>query len=143
MSGLPSVQIGFECPLCVKVLGSAGEAFAHFLSTHQSTPPDVRGDPKPEDGMKYDKDKARWDLLPFKAASQVVDVLTYGAKKYAPEDWRKVDGWRWRYFGAAMRHMVAWIGGERIDPESKLPHLAHAACCVLFMLELDRPSDQD
>lgn len=26
---------------------------------------------------------------------------------------------------------------ERLDPESGLPHLAHAACCLLFALELD------
>ena len=25
-------------------------------------------------------------------------------------------------------------GGEQLDPESKLPHLAHAVCCLLFIL---------
>lgn len=89
-------------------------------------------------GQKYDKDKPRWDLLPLRGTALTVDVLTYGAKKYAPENWRKVEGWRWRYFGAALRHMVAWFAGEKIDPESGHHHLAHAACCVLFMLELDQ-----
>lgn len=89
-------------------------------------------------GMKYDKDKPRWDLLPFKGLAGVVDVLTHGAKKYTPENWRKVEGWEWRYLGAALRHLSAWKGGEKIDPESGLPHLAHAVCCLLFMLELDK-----
>jgi hypothetical protein len=95
--------------------------------------------PVHSEGRKYDKDKLRYDLIPFKALDAVVGVLSYGAKKYAPENWRKVDGWRWRYFGAALRHMVAWFGGERVDPESGHKHLAHAACCLMFALELDAP----
>jgi hypothetical protein len=88
------------------------------------------------EGRKDDNDKPRWDLLPPVALASVVDVLSYGAKKYAPENWRMVAGWRWRYFRAALGHLYAWWRGESIDPESRLPHLAHAACCVLFLLEL-------
>jgi hypothetical protein len=88
-------------------------------------------------GRKDDAEKPRWDLLPFAGLEQVVKVLTFGAKKYAPENWRRVEGWRWRYFRAAIGHLAAWKAGEKLDPESGLPHLAHAACCVLFLLELD------
>lgn len=91
----------------------------------------------PPIGRKDDAEKPRWDLLPWIGTGHVVDVLTYGAKKYAPENWRKVEGWRWRYFTAAMRHLTKWRLGEKIDPESGCPHLAHAACCILFLLELD------
>lgn len=93
------------------------------------------------EGAKYDKDKVRLDLLPSRAIHAVGDVLTYGAKKYAPNNWQKVKGWRWRYMGAALRHLFAYLRGDKIDPESELPHLAHAACCILFMLELDALSD--
>lgn len=90
-----------------------------------------------EQGRKLDSDKPRWDLLPLVAASDVVNVLTFGARKYAPDNWRHVPDARRRYFAAAMRHLVAWMGGEKADAESGLPHLAHAACCVLFLAELD------
>lgn len=90
-----------------------------------------------DEGRKNDDDKLRLDLLPFAAVNHVALVLTYGAEKYAPYNWRKVEGWRWRYFAAALRHLTAWWLGEKNDPESGLPHLAHAACCVLFLLELD------
>ncbi len=88
-------------------------------------------------GRKDDQGKPRWGLLPFEAVSQVVDVLTFGAKKYAPDNWRHVPDARNRYFDAAMRHLVTWKQGERKDPESGHHHLAHAACCVLFALALD------
>lgn len=52
--------------------------------------------------------KRRWDLIPYEALGHVVDVLTHGAKKYAPDNWQHVAGWRERYFAAAMRHVTAW-----------------------------------
>jgi len=88
-------------------------------------------------GKKLDTGKPRWDLLPWKATGAIVDVLTFGAKKYAPNNWRKVPEARERYLAAALRHLVAWGDGEDTDPESGLHHLAHAGCCVLFLLELD------
>lgn len=90
-----------------------------------------------EEGVKYDKDKPRWGLLPWDGLAPVVDVLTYGAKKYAPDNWRKVPGWEWRYWDAAHRHLAAYGRGEKTDPETGLPHLAHAVCCLLFMLALE------
>lgn len=94
---------------------------------------------KPEPvGRKDDFGKQRYDLIPFNALAQVVAVLTKGAEKYAPENWRLVDGWRWRYLGAALRHVAAFMRGEKLDPEWCLPHLAHAICCLMFALELDK-----
>ena len=86
---------------------------------------------------KHDSGKLRFDLLPVDAVEQVVRVLTYGAVKYTPNNWRKVDDLA-RYHAAALRHIFAWAKGEKTDPESGLPHLAHAACCLLFIVELDK-----
>ncbi len=90
--------------------------------------------PTPEFGRKDDSDKDRWDLLPLEPVRQIVKVLTFGAKKYAPDNWQKVSEPRDRYFAALMRHLVAWRSGEALDPESGIHHLAHAGCCVLFLL---------
>ena len=89
----------------------------------------------PQVGRKDDTGKAPFSLLPWAGVQQILKVLAYGAKKYAPENWRKVPDGRRRYFDAALRHLTAWYGGEDLDPESGLPHLAHAGCCVLFLLE--------
>lgn len=88
-------------------------------------------------GIKLDAGKRRWSLVPFGALGAVIDVLEYGARKYAPDNWRKVPDARDRYFNAAMRHLSAWWVGSRADSESGFSHLAHACCCVLFLLALD------
>lgn len=85
-------------------------------------------------GLKFDSDKVRLDLVPWDQVWKVGEVLTYGAKKYSPDNWQNVQGFRWRYYGAVIRHLIRWFLGERIDPESGLPHLAHAATSILFLM---------
>lgn len=90
-----------------------------------------------EPGRKDDAGKREWSLLPWDAVEHVVDVLMFGARKYEPDNWRLVPDARRRYFDAAMRHLIAWHEGECSDLETGFSHLAHAACCVLFLLALD------
>jgi hypothetical protein len=94
-------------------------------------------------GRKDDAGKNRWDLVPFRAFKQVVRVLTAGATKYSDNNWQKVPNPRKRYIAAAFRHITARIGGELNDPEDNLPHLAHAVCCLLFLLAFDEGFDAD
>jgi hypothetical protein len=63
----------------------------------------------------------------------VVAVLQFGANKYAPRNWEKGLAFS-RVFAAAARHTAAAEMGEDNDPETGLPHLAHAACELLFAL---------
>lgn len=88
-------------------------------------------------GRKDDQGKLRWSLLPWEALDTVVAVLCAGATKYGDNDWRSVTNWRDRYDSALERHMVAWRRGETLDKDTRLPHLAHAVCCLLFLLTLD------
>jgi hypothetical protein len=91
-------------------------------------------------GTKLDQNKPRWSLLPSGTIIQVIRVLEYGAEKYAVDNWQHVPDARTRYYDAAMRHLDAWHRGEMNDDESGLPHLAHAACCLLFLLWFDGKS---
>ena len=91
------------------------------------------------EGVKYDGDKPRWELLPVYPVEETVKVLTYGAKKYDDENWRKVVAEKPdRYYGALCRHIAAWRQGEIKDTETKLHHLAHAMCCLIFLMEGER-----
>lgn len=68
------------------------------------------------------------------ALFEVSKVLTFGASKYGANNWQGLDEFTNRYYAAILRHLFAYGGGERIDPESGLPHLAHALCGALFLL---------
>lgn len=92
---------------------------------------------KPDKGVKYDSDKPRWDLVPTGVLGQLVDVLTVGAKKYSPDNWKHVEDCRNRYYAAMMRHIDSWWEGESDDPETGLHHLAHAICCAMFLIWKD------
>ncbi len=89
---------------------------------------------QPKTGLKYDNEKPRLGLTPMLALTEVAKVLTYGAKKYAPDNWRKVANLQERYYDAALRHLTEYKY-NKIDPESNLPHLAHCICSLMFMLE--------
>lgn len=105
------------------------------ICTSCLVPGDVKFVPVEAEGVKFDGDKARMDLLPMDSLLGVGAVLGYGAKKYAPRNWEKGMAWG-RLLGAAMRHLGAWALGQNNDSESGLPHLDHAACCILMLRAL-------
>lgn len=87
-----------------------------------------------DEGRKDDNSKSRYDLIPSGPLENLAAVYTFGAKKYADRNWEK--GIRWgRVFGAIMRHMWAFWKGEDNDPETGLPHPAHAAWGCFALLE--------
>jgi len=89
--------------------------------------------PPPGEALKYDATKTPVELLPSEAMLEIAKVLGFGALKYDAHNWRKGLAWS-RLIGATMRHLWAFARGEDNDPESGLSHLAHAGCCVLFLL---------
>ena len=83
--------------------------------------------------VKDDNAKTRYDLLPPEFLEETAKVLTFGAQKYSAHNWAQGASWS-RYFSAMMRHMWAWWKGEDNDPETGFSHLAHAACCLSFLI---------
>lgn len=91
--------------------------------------------------LKFDQDKLPLNLLSTEAMNQTAAVLQFGAQKYAAHNWRKGFAWS-RPLAAAMRHITAFNNGEDTDPESGLSHLAHASCCIMFLLEFQKTHPQ-
>lgn len=89
------------------------------------------------EGRKDDGGKPPLHLLPPDALLEITRVLDFGARKYAPRNWEKGMAWS-RPYAALLRHMLAWWCGERADPETGISHLAHAGCCILFLLAYER-----
>ena len=99
--------------------------------------PEVVVAPPSTQGVKYDQGKPDYTLLTMRnGLDRIVRVLEYGANKYSPDNWRRVEGREKRYRAAAMRHLLADIQSPgSVDPETGESHLAHAACCLLFLLD--------
>lgn len=85
-----------------------------------------------------DGGKPRVDLMPPLPLFQVGHVLAFGLKKYGARNWEDYAAkWSWGdLLGSTLRHVFAWMAGEDLDPESKLPHLAHALCDLMMLLQL-------
>lgn len=84
-----------------------------------------------EKADRHNTGKKRWSLVHFKSLEPMVDVLEFGAKKYAPENWKKGLN-RKEILESTQRHLAAMIDGEVIDPESNLLHSGHIQCNMQF-----------
>ena len=122
--------------------GSAGHERAHVrldsgvtVSARLDALELLENKPKCAPGSKYDDAKPDWSLVQWRALDKYVRVLTFGATKYDRDNWQKVPNLRHRYLAAALRHVAAYATGEGKDPESGEHHLAHAICCLAFVLE--------
>jgi len=90
----------------------------------------------PPEGVKFDADKPRYDLIPPEIEEALAKVLTFGAQKYGARNWEHGMAWG-RPYAALRRHMNAWWGGENNDPETGMPHTWHAACCLAFLVAFE------
>jgi hypothetical protein len=77
-------------------------------------------------------------LMPEGVLSEMLEVLEYGAAKYSDDNWMAVPEAKVRYYDAAHRHIEAWWASEDNDPESGKSHLAHAMCCLAFIMWFDK-----
>jgi hypothetical protein len=89
------------------------------------------GDPKGAAGAT----KCPLWLLPPGALIETAWVHKLGNEKYGAWNWRKTGVNASTYISAIMRHLLAWSGGEDLDPESGRSHLGHIAACCNILLD--------
>ena len=90
----------------------------------------------PQSALHFDDGKPQVDLLDPYAMEQVGHVLAYGGRKYAdPFNYRKGLPYR-KLVGSTLRHVFAFLRREDRDPETGLPHLAHAMADLMMLLAL-------
>lgn len=141
-----------KCGNCrwAEIVGSEGDLFCNCSESSEYrnfTLPDV--DPCSEwesvgrkigynkTDAKADSGKPQLTLVPRKMLPMIAKVREYGTKKYGdPENWRQVE--KERYRDAAFRHLLSYLDDPKgTDEESGLPHLAHLACNIAFLCELE------
>jgi hypothetical protein len=93
-----------------------------------------------ESFTKHDNGKNRLDLIDPDYILGLGEVLSYGAKKYAANNWKQINGQEdiERIKGALLRHMMAYMKGEEFDEESSLQHLHHMAAGAMFLAYFDK-----
>ena len=92
----------------------------------------------PVTGGEKEESEARFDLVPPDALAALSRVSGHGEKKYpsGPDGPNYMRGYPWHLSVAALeRHVQKFKAGEDLDPDSGLPHLAHAAwhCFTLIV----------
>lgn len=74
------------------------------------------------------------------AELEIAKVLTFGARKYKPNNWRKCTD-TGRYLAACFRHLADWEAKGEIDEESGMEHRAHLATNLMFLFCLGYNND--
>ena len=106
-------------------------SFTTYSNKNMISEVDIK-DMQPDKEMKFDSSKPRMDLIDPWALEGLASVLTFGAQKYAANNWRNGLGYT-RVLAAMLRHISAIQRGEDTDPESGLPHIDHVGCCWMFL----------
>ena len=92
-------------------------------------------------GAKLDGGKLRPALVLGGFASAVeamVKVGSDGARKYTDNGWKTVPNGKARYEDALLRHLLAHLSGEVLDPESGSPHISHCMWNAAAIYELSK-----
>jgi hypothetical protein len=92
--------------------------------------PDV---PTAKDGLQSEVNY-RFDLVPPLALAKVAEVLHQGANKYGDNSWVKLDD-PTDHVSHALAHLYAFLAGDRQEGQPQ-DHLTHAACRILFALDV-------
>ena len=74
-------------------------------------------------------------LWPSTATAMGSLALLYGARLYGRSNWREAGVRASVYVSACQRHLAAWYEGEDFDPDSQLPHIAHALACLAILVD--------
>ena len=92
---------------------------------------------EPNQTAKADMGKPRLSLVPTQIIYDIATIREYGNKKYHdPDNWKTVEIERYR--DALYRHWLAYLKNPKgVDAESGLTHLAHCACNMAFLCEME------
>ena len=83
---------------------------------------------------KFDTEKPMITLVEPRYIVGMAEVLTFGAKKYAIDNWKQAtaDDIR-RIKDSLLRHTLAYTSGEILDNETGLSHAYSIGCNAMFL----------
>lgn len=84
-----------------------------------------------QNALRYNEWKPQWHLVHLQSLEPMIRVLEFGAKKYAPDNWKKPMDKK-QILNSMMRHLAKLMDWEELDQESNLEHIGHIMCNALF-----------
>lgn len=102
-------------------------------------------------GLQKKAEKERYHYFPPEILREVAEVFTSGAKKVDPDSGKTYTDFGWRimarsdpgktreqYYNSLMRHLIRWMCGEKIDPDSGKSHLTHVITNAIILRDIER-----
>lgn len=88
-----------------------------------------------EHGGQQSQIEGRFDLIPPVAMFELAKIMEYGARRYAPNNWRKIpiDD----HVNHGLSHLFAYLAGDRQDD-----HLGHALARMAMAVEIERTGQE-
>lgn len=77
--------------------------------------------------------KENISLIPPEGIRGIAKAMEFGAKKYGAYNWRDKKVQYKIYLDAIMRHTLALVEGQDLDPDSNLSHLDHIGANVVIL----------
>lgn len=92
-----------------------------------------------EEFIKHDTGKPMMSLVEPSFIRGLAEVLTFGANKYAKNNWKLADSeeGRDRIKDAMLRHIYKYLDGQEFDDETGFSHLYHAAFGLMALSYFD------
>lgn len=97
--------------------------------TYQGLSPDAPTVQNEQGGMQS-ATAGRFDLIPPKSMFRLAAIMDHGARKYAPNNWKKIE--IDSHVNHALQHLFAYLAGDRQDD-----HLGHALARAAMAVELE------
>lgn len=109
------------------LLSPSGSVFKPATLNAKDNPPNPK--------QRYGDLKVPVALVPPSAIIAMGTAFKEGARKYGAYNWRDKAVESMTYINAAQRHILAYLDGEEIDPESGNTHMAHALACLAIIVD--------
>jgi len=77
--------------------------------------------------------KPNLSILPFAPLYEAIPAIYEGRRKYGYWNWRSEEISETIYADAAIRHLMQWIAGEDVDPDSGVHHVSKAIAGLLVV----------
>lgn len=92
--------------------------------------------------LRYNSGKPPLSMIDPIILELTAQVLAFGAKKYARNNWKKgleISS----TMDSLLRHAMAFASGEDNDPESGVSHLGHIVCNAMFIAYYQKHGGKD